>query len=100
MIRVPDYLDPDAKTFWRRHAPALIKAGLLTERDVESFALLCRTWSTMKSVDTTLDPKGIMKFVGLSKQYQTLARQFSLLPVHRKRDKIDTEPVKEDEFNL
>lgn len=99
-MRVPDYLDDDAKTYWKKHAKALEDAGILTDRDIESFALLCRIWSLLKNTDPDADPKQAIRFVGLSKQYQSLARQFSMLPRDRRKDGIDTHKTEEDEFGL
>lgn len=99
-MRVPDYLDETAKSYWRRHAPALTAAGILTERDVEAFALLCLTWSLIRCTDPTLDSKMAIRFIAASKQYQQLARQFSLLPVFRRKDNLDTTAVETDEFGL
>jgi len=37
----PKGLDPRARSMWRRLAPILVRAGLLTELDLMAFAILC-----------------------------------------------------------
>lgn len=40
-LEPPKWLSPDAKKVWRQYAPKLQDLGLLTELDVEFFALGC-----------------------------------------------------------
>ena len=86
-MRLPTTLkDPDAIRFWKRHAAALASRGILTERDVETFCLLARIWALLERTDPDEDPKQAIRFVGLAKQYQSLARQFGLMPKDRRKD--------------
>lgn len=40
-VRPPEYLTEDALTIWNRLAPSLIKRGVLTPWDIDSFAAYC-----------------------------------------------------------
>lgn len=94
-----------ARAFWDRHYARLRAAGLLTDADVDSFAVLCVTWSKLAAVsESEPGPDQFREMVQLNqllKQYQQYAREFGLLPRDRKRSKLDTEaPPANDEFNL
>jgi len=101
----PIPLAGEARKFWTRHAARLRAAGLLTEADLDSFAVLCLTWG--KLVEISKNKTGAERFREmvqlnqLLKQYQQYAREFGLMPASRKRAKLDpnTPPAK-DEFGL
>jgi len=91
----PKYLDDYASEYWKRHAPALSRAGILTERDVESFALLCQIWSLIRHEDCSTP-----QFIKLTQQYQLLAKQFALLPRERIKAGMEVVEKQEDEWGL
>ena len=102
-IHAPVKLEGEAKRYWQEHARPLTDAGILTERDVDSFALLCRVWGMLCELDSGPGAdnfRTMNQFVNLSKQYQSLAKQFGLLPRERKSAKMDIEPAEKDEFGL
>lgn len=98
-------LNSVARAFWDRHHDRLQAAGLLTDADVDSFAVLCVTWSKLTVVAQS-EPgaeqfREMVQLNQLLKQYQAYAREFGLLPRDRKRSKLDAEaPPTKDEFGL
>jgi phage terminase small subunit len=92
----PKTLEGEALKFWKRNAPILERAGVLTEADYDSFTLLCTCWGKLHGGEVT-DP---MRFVALAKQVQNLMKAFGLTPEARKRLKISLEPEIADEFGL
>jgi phage terminase small subunit len=98
-------LDRAAQAFWDRHADRLQAAGLLTPGDVDSFSLLCVTWSKLNTIAAS-EPgadnfREMVQLNQLLKQYQQYAREFGLLPASRRKSKLDAEaPAKKDEFGL
>ena len=96
MIRPPKTLTADALEFWKRNAPTLTRAGLLTDADKDSFLLLCKVWGRLiEAEQSNLDA---IKFVALAKQFQNLAKSFGLTPEARKRLKINLDVKQTDEF--
>lgn len=94
----PKDLDPISTDYWKRHAPRLKKEGLLNEATTDSFTILCRTFSLLHSLDPVEDSKtGVLKFVALTKIYQTLSRGFGMNT--DKPKKAEPEGDK-DEFGL
>lgn len=101
----PETLDGAALAFWDRHAARLADAGVLTDADVESFVVLCRTWANLEALrhvtpgaDTYRE---MIQLANLTKQYVTLATQFALLPQRRKQTKMSVEkPKQTDRFGL
>lgn len=99
------FLDPTARAFWDRHLARLTAAGLMTDADRDSFAVLCVTWSKLAMVARSEPgPDNFREMVQLNqllKQYQAYAREFGLMPRDRKRSKLDGEPPPaKDEFGL
>jgi phage terminase small subunit len=101
----PIPLDAEALAFWQKHYRRLKRDGVLTRNDVESFAILCLTWGKVQSL-AHYEPgadnyREMIQLVNLLKQYQSLAKQFGLLPRERKAAKMEA-PAREkkDEFGL
>ncbi len=98
-------LNAVARAFWDRHHDRLRAAGLLTDADLDSFAVLCVTWSKLATISAS-EPgadnfREMVQLNQLLKQYQAYAREFGLLPRDRKRSKLDGEaPGGKDEFGL
>lgn len=98
-------LNRSAREFWDRHHDRLRAAGILTDADVDSFAVLCLTWSKLAAIAGT-DPgadqfREMIQLDRLTKQYRDLAKQFGLLPRDRRMAKMDAErPAAKDEFDL
>jgi phage terminase small subunit len=105
MTTPPLPLNPTARAFWDRHHDRLRAAGMLTEADLDSFAVLCVTWSKLATISAS-EPgadqfREMVQLNQLLKQYHTYAREFGLLPRDRKRSKLDTDaPAAKDEFGL
>lgn len=105
MSEPPLPLNKVARAFWDRHHDRLQAAGLLTAADLDSFAVLCVTFSKLASLagaETGSDFfREAVQFNQLLKQYQAYAREFGLLPRDRKRSKLDADaPPTQDEFGL
>jgi len=95
-MRIPKTLAGEAAEYWRRNAPILIKAGLLTDADRDSFIVLCLTWERLcKATDA-----GTIEWVCLSKQYQNFAKSFGLTPAARKSLKVELDQPVSDEFGF
>ena len=97
-MTAPKNLEGEARQFWKRNAPILERAGLLTAADRDSFTLLCVCWGKLQQADA--EGLDAIKFVALSKQVQNLLKAFGLTPEARRRLKIDLEPAAEDEFGI
>lgn len=98
-------LGPVARGFWDRHHARLRAAGLLTDADLDSFGLLCSVWGRLVQLEAVpVDPDDYrtpIKIDRALKQYQSLAKQFGLLPRDRRLAKIDVgPPARTDEFGL
>jgi len=102
----PLQLNPTARAFWDRHHDRLRTAGLLTDADLDSFAVLCITWGKLAAIAANSEPgaaqfREMVQLNALLKQYHSYAREFGLLPRDRKRSKLDADPPPTtDEFGL
>ena len=101
----PIPLTGEAAAFWTRHHGRLVKRGILTDADLDSFALLCVTWQRLcelQGIAAGADNfREMVQFTNLNKQYQALAKQFGLLPRDRRSAKMDGDAPREtDEFGL
>lgn len=94
----PKNLEGEARQFWKRNAPTLERAGLLTVADRDSFTLLCQVWAKLHAAEA--EGLDAIKFVALAKQAQNLMKAFGLTPEARKRLKISLEPDTPDEFGI
>jgi phage terminase small subunit len=105
MVDPPLPLNKVAREFWDRHYDRLRAAGLLTDADLDSFAVLAVTWSKLAVVSRS-EPgadqfREMVQLNQLLKQYQAYAREFGLLPRDRRRSKLDADaPPAKDEFGL
>ena len=97
-MNCPRWLKDDAAEFWKRHAKPLEQAGVLTDRDVDGFALLCEVWRLLRNTDPLRDSKEAVRYIALVKQAQALMKQFGLMPRDRKRSKIESEKDELKEF--
>lgn len=75
----PSCLDSEGKAFWRKHYQHCVDNGSLTDVTASSFELLARMWSVVKRCDPDEDSKAALKFCGLIKQVQAMAKPFGLL---------------------
>lgn len=93
----PKELDDTARSFWDRHARRLKAEGLLTESTFDSFVLLCKTYSLLTRMDPETEKNGMIKYIALSKLFQTYSRGFCM-----NTDKPKTTQASEevDEFGL
>lgn len=99
-MNAPKYLNDEAKRFWKRHAKRLADAGMLTEADTDSFALVCELWSLIRATDPLQDSKMAIRYVGLLKLYNQYSRQFGLLPKDRIQAGLQQDKEEKDEFGL
>lgn len=89
-LRCPSDLDDTAQKFWREHAKRLSEADLLSPADIPSFKILCQTYSLIQQVSAKIeeDTKYVRHFQDLTRQYLSLAKQFCLFPVERRKQAI------------
>ena len=86
-MKMPSNLSNEGKKFWQRHAKNLVEENILTDRDYDSFVLLCKIHGMIQSIDgapSESNSRIMSQFINLTKQYQSLAKQFGLLPRERK----------------
>jgi phage terminase small subunit len=105
MVEPPLPLDRVGREFWDRHYDRLKAAGLLTDADLDSFAVLCVTWSKLTLIARS-EPgadqfREMVQLNQLLKQFHTYGREFGFFPRDRKRSKLDGDaPPAKDEFGL
>lgn len=54
----PDYLGPIARAKWLELAPRLVALGLLTELDLDAFAVYCIAWQDVHEADAAIAKEG------------------------------------------
>jgi hypothetical protein len=96
-MRCPQYLQVEAREYWKRHANRLQAAKLLTDADTESFALLCEIWGLIRSTDPNESSSAALRYIGLVKQYFATGKQFGMFAEDRKLSGIEIEEVVQDE---
>ena len=113
-VASPQWLDQEAKTHWNGVAPALRKAGLLTELDLSLFAVYCQTYSDWVRVEKLLKDAGpvyITPFgqarprpeVAISQQYLNaileFAKDFAMTPASRACLSLPLSPEGKSDFD-
>ena len=81
----PADLDAEAKKVWNRLAPIVAKNKLLTEADIDSFALLCQARSYLIQIHNLIKKeKALDKYQAkqrnYTQQFRLLAYDFGLSP--------------------
>ena len=91
-----------ARTYWDRHAQRLREVGLLTDCDTEAFTLTCQLWSRLQAlqVEAEKNPSKNRPYLDTCKAWQSMARQFSLLPLERKRAGVELTRQVVDEYGI
>src|SRR5689334_1334028 len=56
--KMPAWLSPDAKKFWRRNAPTLERLGLLTALDCIGFSMLAESWADLQRIERAIREEG------------------------------------------
>lgn len=114
-FRCPVWMGKHGQELWRKIAPQLLKAGVLTEWDRSSFETLCSNYHMMRISEAELardgltvrdDRGGVKKhpaaaiFKAASDTYSKHAELFGLSPVSRQRldVKVQQEPNKYEKF--
>jgi phage terminase small subunit len=97
--RCPRDLKGEARKFWERVVPQLVRMGVAKAADRESLVVLANLWAcwvqaaTMAEIAAT-DPKVRSAMLGYSAEWSRLAARFGLTPADR--SKIQATPqVKE-----
>lgn len=101
------------KKFWRDNAPALARAGVLTEVDIPAWIALCQCWQLLQELEETISKDGLTVQGRQGERVKhpllpTLAQarnsfrlqcvQFGLDPMARERLSIKTQDAEEDEM--
>lgn len=101
----PEWLDELSREFWDRHAPELVKLGLLTELDVAEFAAACQQHALYSRLVARIlrAPFGKMAKELSTRQDRALANRDRILARFgfdpASRSKMSVAPQKEtDEF--
>lgn len=111
--KMPRHLSPEARKFWRTHAPALERRGVLTGLDEMAFAALCEAWAMVRLCEEILQRDGII-LVGLrgkvsshplvrekakwEKEFIAWAKEFGMTPSSRRRLGLPEPEPEDDEF--
>ena len=97
MLRCPNWLEPEAKKEWRRLAPVLIDAGILTSADAVPFAGYCQAYARWKEAEQEASKLGMVyrdgdrirpnPYIAISRaafaEVKSLAAEFGLTPANR-----------------
>ena len=97
MLRCPNWLEPEAKKEWRRLAPVLIDAGILTSADAVPFAGYCQAYARWKEAEQEVSKLGMVyrdgdrirpnPYIAISRaafaEVKSLAAEFGLPPANR-----------------
>lgn len=57
-VTCPDWLSQAAKTEWRRIAPVLVKAGIVTAADRAALAVYCQQYARVASAERLVEEQG------------------------------------------
>ncbi len=60
MLRCPNWLEPEARKEWRRLAPVLINAGILTAADAVTFAGYCQAYARWREAEEHVTKLGMI----------------------------------------
>ena len=99
MLRCPNWLEPEAKKEWRRLAPVLIGAGILTSADAVPFAGYCQAYARWKEAEEQVSRLGMVykekdtervrpnPYIAIARsafaEVKSLAAEFGLTPANR-----------------
>jgi phage terminase small subunit len=87
----------DARKFWERVVPQLVKMGVAKAADRESLVVLANLWAcwvqsaAMAEIDAT-DPKVRAAMLGYSAEWSRLAARFGLTPADRAKIQASPKP--------
>jgi P27 family predicted phage terminase small subunit len=105
-VTCPEWLTAEARAEWRRLAPALTRAGLLTPLDRSAFATYCQSFARWKECQRVLEESGPLYLsatgrllerpeVGmaqrLAKEVREIGTDFGLSPASRGRLEVNQE---------
>jgi len=96
---MPDFDDPVATEFWRRHVPVLMRAGLASAADEAKLITMCEWWARYRRLDETGGLRNLNELCKCFDRWSKLAGQFGMSPVdraglHPKAPKSDPKVVK------
>jgi len=109
--KMPRWLSPLAKKFWRAHAPGLERRGLLTLLDEMAFASTCEAWAMIQLCEevlrrdglTVVGPRGkvsthplVREKAAWEKLLHAMLKDFGMTPSSRARLNLPAEPDSED----
>jgi P27 family predicted phage terminase small subunit len=113
MPQCPRHLDGEARAEWRRLAPQLFAAGLLTELDVAALSALCVTWALWSEAEQKLASESLTvtgrggavrpsPWIAIAsraqRDMQLLAAEFGMTPNSRQRIRV-VAPAAPDPFD-
>jgi P27 family predicted phage terminase small subunit len=99
-VSCPTWLTGEARVEWRRLAPALAKAGLLTPLDRSAFATYCESFASWKQCQRVVEVNGplylsatgrllerpeVSMALKFAKEVRELGAEFGLSPASRAR---------------
>lgn len=86
-LKPPANLPKEARKLWKRLAPVLISAGLLTSADIEAFGHYCRlavAWdAAMRLVEESPTRENILALAKVNDAVRDLEASFGMTPADR-----------------
>lgn len=99
MLRCPNWLESEARKEWRRLAPLLISAGILTAADAVTFAGYCQAYARWREAEEQISKLGMIykdkvtgkihpnPYIAISRaaftEVKSMAAEFGLTPATR-----------------
>lgn len=97
MLRCPSWLEAEARKEWRRLAPVLIGAGILTSADAVAFAGYCQAYARWRAAEEEVSKLGMVyrdgdrirpnPYIAIARaafaEVKSLAAEFGLTPANR-----------------
>lgn len=77
-MKAPTWLNPEAKSYYKRHQKQCVENGTLTDETHDTYCLLCKVWSQVVAADPDAGSTQALKFVSQLKLYERLAKPFGL----------------------
>lgn len=90
---------PEARAFWDRYVPELVRIGVAKQIDSARLQAMCEAWALLRLATKAVNADPIDKdariaYAEYSRQFAQAADQFGMNPVGRTRIQVDTDDSK------
>jgi phage terminase small subunit len=79
-MNLPEWLDKEARRYWRHHAPLMEQANLVNPLNAETFAVLCQTYSDYRKTIGNEDAANLRRQKSLLEVYLAMTKEFKITP--------------------